>query len=692
MRKFFIFISNRHEDIFKFFLVVVSIFLITHFFPAHVRYQFEFDEGAPWKYNDLYAPFDFTILKPKDSIEAEKRLLSRQSAAYYRVNETVKENVIKKFESDFESEWNRIFSNEGSKTEEKKQKIKLAGIACIKTIYSSGYSTSSLTDEELPGREFILIKGNEMKSIDPLSVYDELRAQDFIQNEIEKINLDEASILEPLILAILQPDVEYDASISQKELHKMLASVSVTRGIVMKDELIISKDEPVSAETAQKLFSLRRMYERNPDHPSGQILPRIGRTAVVILCILMLLIFLATLRKDIYADNVKVLLILSLVMLVAFAFSQALKYPFINEYLVPVCILPIILRVFFDTRLALFTHIITMLFLGMYAGNGYDFVFMQIIAGMVTIFSFTHLRRRAQLFYSIALIFLSYIISFTALSIIHHGNLKGLDLEMAGWFSGNVMLTLFSYPLIYIIERMFKLTSDVSLLEMADLNSPLLRDLSVKAPGTFQHSMQVANLAESAIYEIGGNALLVRVGALYHDIGKMDMPLYFIENQNPQFNPHDELTFEESAAIIISHVMKGIEKARQHNVPDLVIDFIRTHHGTTMVQYFYQSYLKNYPNEMVDEESFRYPGPLPFSKETAVLMMADSVEASSRSLKNHDAKSITALIDDIIDRLIKQEQFINSDITFKDVTAIKKVFRKMLMSIYHVRVEYPHAG
>ncbi len=692
MRKLFIFISNRHEDIFKFILVVVSIFLISRFFPSNTRYQYEFDEGVPWKYNDLYAPFDFTILKPKDSVEAEKKLLMRQSAAYYRSNESVKGIVIKKFETEFELEWNKIHSGDKSKADEIKEKIKQAGTEWINTIYANGYSASSLSDEDLPGREFIIIRGNEMKNLDPASVYDELHAQEFIQNEIEKLNNEDASILEPVILSLLQPDMEYDAALSQKELQKKLSAISTTRGMVLKDELIVSKDEPVSAEIAQKLLSLRKLYERNPDNRAGRMLPQVGRTVVVVLCFMMLLIFLATLRKDIYADNVKVLLILSMVVLVAFAFAQALKYPFINEYLVPVCILPIILRVFFDTRLALFTHIITMLFLGMYADNGYDFVFMQIIAGMVTIFSFTHLRRRAQLFYSIALIFLSYLISYTALSVIHQGNFKGIDLEMAGWFSGNVMLTLFSYPLIYIIERMFKLTSDVSLLEMADLNSPLLRDLSVKAPGTFQHSMQVANLAESAIYEIGGNALLVRVGALYHDIGKMDMPLYFIENQNPQFNPHDELSFEESASIIISHVMKGIEKARQHHVPDLVIDFIRTHHGTTMVQYFYQSFLKNYPDEMVDEEMFRYPGPLPFSKETAVMMMADSVEASSRSLKNHDAKSITGLIDDIIDRLIKQEQFINSDITFKDVTAIKKVFRKMLMSMYHVRVEYPNIG
>src|SRR6185436_6722897 len=246
------------------------------------------------------------------------------------------------------------------------------------------------------------------------------------------------------------------------------------------------------------------------------------------------------------------------------------------------------------------------------------------------------------------------------------------------------------YPMIYMFEKLFGLTSDVSLMELSDMNSSLLRDLSVKAPGTFQHSMQVANLAEAAIYRIGGNALLVRVGALYHDIGKMDMPLFFIENQSTDVNPHDDLSFDESADIIISHVIRGIEKARKNNLPDLIIDFIRTHHGTTMVQYFYQSYLKNYPEKIVDEDDFRYPGPLPFSIETAVLMMADSVEAASRSLPKHDAETINKLVEDIIESQIQQQQFINCDITFRNISSIKKIFKKMLMSIYHVRVEYPH--
>jgi putative nucleotidyltransferase with HDIG domain len=403
----------------------------------------------------------------------------------------------------------------------------------------------------------------------------------------------------------------------------------------------------------------------------------------------MLVIFLAFLRKDIFSDNRKITLLVSLVILNIGMFVTSLYFPEISQYVVPLCILPIIIRVFFDTRLALFTHVISILILGSVAYNGYEFMFMQTVAGMVTIFSVTNMRRRAQLFISSGFILLSYLVTFIGLELVHEGSFYEVNWINCIWLLGNVGLTLFAYPLIYLFEKMFDLVSDVSLMELSDTNTSLLRELSIKAPGTFQHSMQVANLAEAAIYKIGGNSLLVRVGALYHDIGKMENPLYFVENQSGGVNPHDDLQFEESASIIIGHVIKGIEKARKHKLPDIVIDFIRTHHGTTMVQYFYHSFLKNFPDKIDQEDKFRYPGPLPFSKETAVLMMADSVEAASRSLKEPDADSINELVDQIVSKQIDQEQFINSDITFRDITRVKKVFKKMLMSIHHVRVEYP---
>jgi hypothetical protein len=468
-----------------------------------------------------------------------------------------------------------------------------------------------------------------------------------------------------------------------------LAEIFPTRGMVQKGDLIISRGEIVTGEKFMMLESLKKATETEvPDlRTTREIF--LGQLLIIIIGFTVLLIFLAVLRKDVFSDNRKVMLIFVLVMLVVAAYTAILKIPSLSHYVVPLCILPIVIRVFFDTRLALFTHVITVLILGSVAPNGYEFVFMQIIAGMVTIFSVTHLRKRAQLFISAGMIFVSYLVCYVALSVIHEGSLNQVNVSNMMWLVGNVLLTLFSYPLIYVFEKVFGLTSDITLMELSDTNSPLLRELSIKAPGTFQHSMQVANLAEAAIFKIGGNSLLIRVGALYHDIGKMEMPLYFIENQSTGVNPHDELSFEESAGIIISHVIKGIEKARKNKIPDLIIDFIRTHHGTTMVQYFYQSFLKNFPEEIVDEDDFKYPGPLPFSKETAVLMMADSVVASSRSLSKPDAEAINKLVDAIIDRQIEQQQFVNCDITFKDISSIKKIFKKMLMSIYHVRVEYP---
>jgi putative nucleotidyltransferase with HDIG domain len=308
---------------------------------------------------------------------------------------------------------------------------------------------------------------------------------------------------------------------------------------------------------------------------------------------------------------------------------------------------------------------------------------------MVAIFSIVNMRNRSQIFISAILIFITYSVSYIGIIIIQEGNNDVITWFDFAWFGVSALLTLFSYPLIFVFEKIFGFTSDVSLLELSDTNGKLLRELASRAPGTFQHSLQVANLAEEAIYKIGGNSLLVRTGALYHDIGKMEMPMYFIENQAGGINPHDDLSFDESAAIIISHVIKGIEIAKKNNLPEQIIDFIRTHHGTTMTAYFYRSFLKAFPEEAVDESKFHYPGPIPYSKETAVLMMADSVEAASRSLKKYDVETIDALVDKIINSQISQNQFANADITFKDINVLKKIFKKKLMNIYHVRVEYP---
>lgn len=692
MRKLLIYISNQHQAILRLIIISFSVFIIVSLLPHRVQYKFEFHKGSEWLNEDLYAPFTFAINKSANTLEDEKKEIAKKAPLIFNIDTMVRVNALAQFRSYIAgTEKSQYTDTNFTDLPENllSSRIKGTGEKILADIYDRGILESGQKNNIGDFTKLKIVKNKTANNVFGKDVFTIASALNFIDKSLESVPGDK-QIIKRQLTEVIKPDLFFDDALTTAFRKELNDNISLTNDAVNKGDLIISKGEIISQDKFLVLESLRKSVEENKQGNESMISIIVGQFAIVCIAIGVLMIFLATLRKDIFADNRKITLIFFLIILITLFYTQALKLNYLSLYLVPCCILPVVVRVFFDTRLALFTHVIAVLILGSVAPNGFEFVFMQTIAGMVTIFSFAHLRRRAQLFISVSLIFISYLVCYLSLSIIHEGNLTAINYMNLGWLMGNVLLTLISYPLIYVFEKMFGLTSDVSLMEMSDMNSALLRDLSVKAPGTFQHSMQVANLAEAAIYKIGGNALLVRVGALYHDIGKTDMPLYFIENQINNMNPHDDLSFEESASIIISHVIRGIEKARKNNLPDLIIDFIRTHHGTTMVQYFYQSYLKNYPEKIINEEDFRYPGPLPFSRETAVLMMADSVEASSRSLQNHDAETINNLVDSILESQMKQQQFINCDITFKDISAIKKIFKKMLMSIYHVRVEYPH--
>jgi len=393
-------------------------------------------------------------------------------------------------------------------------------------------------------------------------------------------------------------------------------------------------------------------------------------------------------RKDIFADNRQLSLLLIVITMMLLTLTWAIKLNLPSLYYIPFCIVPIIIRILFDTRLALYLHLLVILIAGFFVPNSFEFVFYQTSAGMVAIYSIRNLVKREQLLLSALFILTAYFICFLGIGLLREGSFKEIEWMNFVPFTISVLLSLLAYPLIYAFERVFGITSDVALIELTNTNNKLLRELAFKAPGTFQHSLQVANLAEAAIFKIGGNSLLVRAGALYHDIGKIENPQYFIENQNTSLSPHDKLPYEQSAQIIIKHVHKGIEITRRHQLPESVIDFIRTHHGNTRVDFFYQSFLKNSPEKFVDENIFRYPGPIPFSKETGVLMLADSVEAASRSIKNPDAQNINDLVERIINYKLEQNQLDNCDLTLKDLETIKLIFKTMLMSIYHVRIDY----
>ncbi len=678
MKNFFIYLSNRHEVILKGFIILITVTAIATLLPHKVRYRFEFQKGKAWSGDDLVASFDFAVLKNPDSLRHEIIHAVQAVPPHFQFDTLVYLQA-------------RASMDQKYATLPESQRSILLGVGgkVLRELFTSGITRTSDLQEAGQVNRVVIIKGKMTTYADPATLTTIFSAPSRITEKLIALNIDSAESVASKIAEFVTANVYYDRELTQSLRAQAAASISEARGMVRKGDLIISRGEQVTAERMLVLESLKKAAE-NVETDNKTIREIFaGQMILVSIGITMLLIFLAALRKDIFADNRKVTLIFTLMILVTAAYTGAMKFPLLNVYVVPVCILPIVIRVFFDTRLALFTHVVTVLILGSVAPNGFEFVFMQVIAGMVTIFAVTNLRKRAQFFTSAGMIFISYVVCYFSISVIHEGSIRSVEVQNLLWLIGNVLLTLFSYPLIYIFEKLFGLTSDVSLMELGDTNTPLLRELSIRAPGTFQHSLQVANLAEAAIYKIGGNSLLIRVGALYHDIGKMDMSLYFIENQSTGVNPHDELSFAESASIIISHVLKGIEKARKNKLPDLVIDFIRTHHGTSVVQYFYQSFLKNYPEEIVDEEDFRYPGPLPFSKETAVLMMADSVEASSRSLKQPTQEIINKHVDQIIDGLISQQQFVNCDITFRDISSIKKIFKKMLLSIYHIRIEYP---
>ena len=463
---------------------------------------------------------------------------------------------------------------------------------------------------------------------------------------------------------------------------------SVTKGLVSENERIISKGDVVEGKKFEILTSLRTEYDSQLWSKSNYYWIVVGYTILVALVLLMLLLFLKSYRVEIFENNTKLTFIFFNVLVIILMVTVVQKYWVSYIYVAPIIILPIVLKAFFDARLGLFTHMVTVLILGFIVPNSFEFIFLQTIAGIVTILTVSELYRRANLFISIIKITAVYILAYFAFSIIQEGNASQLKWGYFGMFALNGVLAFLSLFLIFVYEKIFNLVSDVSLLELSNTNSKLLRELNEKAPGTFQHSMQVANLAEASANEIGANAMLVRTGALFHDIGKMVNPMYFIENQSTNVNPHNEISPFESAEIIINHVIKGVEIAKKHRLPDRIIDFIRTHHGTSIVYYFYrkQEELAMGPVEM---EDFKYPGPIPFSKETAILMMCDACEAASKSIKDPTALLIDDLVEKVINGQMSNGQFMNSDITFKEIETIKKVVKKKLHNIYHLRIEYP---
>ena len=648
--------------------------------PKGGKFKYEITKGKPWQYENLYAPFDFAILKNEDEIIKEKDKIINNNIPYYTYNE----GVVERVKAEVPNQINQIFPDSILR------KRGLSIHSFINKSLDNLYEYGVLKDARKPGSDVLvyLKKGNVAFEINYNKIYSQEDIRAFVTSELNSTNL---KSFKPEILEVfynsVKPNVTFDGGLTQKELDSKLRAISYTRGSIDRGTIIISKGEIVEGEKLDILNSLKNEYETQVWSTSSHNWILFGYSLLVCLALLMLLLFIRKYRHDIYENNVKVTFIFFNILLMVFLTTLVIKFDAKYVYIVPLCILPLTLKAFFDSRLGLFSHVITVLILGFIVPNSYEYMFLQIIAGIVTILTVSELYKRANLFISVGQITFIYILVYFAFTVIQEGNVLELNSEMFLTFILGGLATLFVQPLIYIYEKLFGLVSDMSLLELSDTNSKLLKELSEKAPGTFHHSLNVANLAEAAANEIGANAMLVRVGALYHDIGKMVNPTYFSENQSTSVNSHDELSPKESAQIIFDHVINGVEIAKKNNLPDRVIDFIRTHHGTTLVYYFYMK--EKELNENASPTEFRYPGPIPFSKETAILMMCDSVEAASKSLKEPTTVKINDFVEKIISKQMEEAQFLNADITFKEIQLIKKILKQKLKNIFHLRVEYP---
>lgn len=673
----------------KIILFVLSILVLVMILPKEGKFKFEFSKGKPWMHQNLIAPFDFAILKSAEEIEEEKKQLLIDMVPYFKSDSSI---LLKQRDAllvQFERSWNESYKNTGSSTDKKIKNLN-ACLAIFDSIAKRGIiEKSEVIENKPPDQKIYLIKGNVAEERRVSDFFTISSADAFIHQRIADFGQVDKSLIISALESTLVQNIRFDKETTEKEIASLTGKISVTRGMIQSGELIISKGELITNHKLQLLESLRVEYESKMGSTYKYTGIITGQFILLAVSMFSLFFFLLFFRKEVFDDQKKVVMILLLILAMVVATSLVLRFNPEYVYIIPVCLVPIVVGIFNDTRLALFSHLITIILTGFIVPNSYEFVFLQLFAGIVTILSIVRLERRSQFFLTSLLIFITYSIIYIGMTLIKEGSIEGVNTFYFFLFGGSAFLTFFSYPLIYFFERIFGLITDVRLLELSNTNNKLLRELALKAPGTFQHSMQMANLAEEAVYEIGGNPLLVRTGAMYHDVGKINEPLFFIENQTTGLNPHDELTYEESAAVIIDHVIAGIEKAKKYKLPEQIIDFIRTHHGTRKTEYFYTLAKKANPDEEIDPKIFTYPGPEPFSKETAVLMMADVVEAASRSLKKPDEEAINTLVENVINKQIESHQFDNADITLRDIKKIKKMFKKKLMNIYHLRIEYP---
>lgn len=668
---------------FRYFLFLLTTVIIIYIIPKSGQFQFDFEKGEPWQYKDLRAPFKFPVQKSDERLAKEKQAVREKFKPFYR--ETDKSQSLKKgLLNTFERAYQQLDSPP------KQLSFYQSKIDSLWEIYySEGVVASVDKHQQKKDFEIRVVEENvaQTKSLDEFNTIPELRQ--IFQTELARKNGFDRSALSKVLESSLEPNIVYDRELSSQKLQEMLNEISTHRGLVKEGEKIIAQGELVTDDKYQKLHSLQQQYDEQVVEGTGYWMLWGGYSLLIMFIMLIFAVYINNFKTDVFRSTKSILMILINVLVFILLSVYVEEANILNIYIIPYAIVPIVLLAFFGPRIAVMAHLMIVLIVSLFLSNGLEFVFLQVMAGFMSILAMSKIRYLSQFFIASILIVFSYYINFIGLKFIEIGSFQSVEWTNLLWFTGNFILTLLAYPLIYAHEKLFGFVTDITLIEFSDISKKVLRKLSMRAPGTFQHSLQVANISETVINEIGGNALLTRVGALYHDIGKMDQPEYFVENQQYLENPHNSLAYEESAKIIINHVPKGVEKARYSGLPEQITKFIRTHHGTSRVEYFYRNFLKQNKEEEVDENKFRYPGPKPFSKETAVVMLVDSVEAASRSKTEPSERELDELIDNIIDNKIRDEQLEKADITMREINIIRNRLKKLMKSIYHVRVKYP---
>lgn len=662
----------------RFTLILVTVALIVFFMPRNRGVQLRYDIGKPWMYGSFIAKFDFPVYKTDEAVKAEQDSALKSFQPYYNYDAKLEKSEIKQFYHDFSVGIEGMPSGSVHRIAERLHQLYRTGIM----------STPEYNDLVADSSKMIrVVSGKEAKSTKVNMLYSTMSAY-------ETILLDPAlvpyrSILQRCNLTdYIAPNLSYDKKRCDAEKSDLLGSIPLASGMVMSGQKVIDRGEIVNDYTYRVLSSFEREMQRRNATEAEITNTLIGQILFVTILVTLFTIYLALFRDDYFLKPRSILMLYAMVLIFPILVSLMMSHSIFSVYVLPFTLVPIFVRVFMDSRTAFITHAVMILICAATVRYQYEFIIIQLVSGLIAIYSLRELSSRAQVFKTSLLVTVGSILVYISLQLLQSNDLLKLDRDMYVYFLVNGVLLLLSYPLMYLIEKAFGFVSNVTLIELSNTNRGLLRDLSEIAPGTFQHSITVGNLASEIANRIGANSLLVRTGALYHDIGKMTNPVFFTENQ-AGVNPHDHMSYEDSAKIIISHVTEGVKMAEKYNLPTIIKDFILTHHGRGVTKYFYIKYKNEHPDEDIDMEKFTYPGPNPFTREQAILMMADTVEAASRSLNEYTEESISQLVNKLIDGQVADGFFTECPITFRDISLAKQLIIARLMAIYHTRIQYP---